>query len=101
MVWTQVVETETEAEICLSNFDSARSRQAVESGWTGEEVNGLGRQAKPHAELAKIWISRYPNRQARQVTIRDAGLAGGESGVRKRRPKMSPTLLYRLHLVLA
>lgn len=69
----------------------------MESSWPGEEVNDLGR----HAELEKIWISRYPNRQARQVTIRDAGLAGDECAVRKHRPKMSPTLLYRLHLVLA
>lgn len=61
----------------------------------------LAGKAKPHAELAEICISRYPNRQARQVTIRDAGLAGDDSGVRKHRPKMSPTLLYRLHLVLA
>lgn len=59
--------------LCKSALTKKLLGRIAESGWTGADVNGLGRQTELYVERASARLGSDPNRRAGRTTIWQAG----------------------------
>lgn len=62
--------------LCKSALTKKLLGRIVESGWTGADVNGVGRQTELYVERASACLGSDPNRRAGRTTVWQAGWAG-------------------------